>query len=40
MKKRYLAPKLILRLFTIHDVIVMSGGDGYVNDPFTQDIGG
>ena len=40
MKKQYQEPMLEVKSFIRQDVIVMSNGDGYANDPWAEGTGG
>jgi len=40
MKRQYQEPELEFKFYVRQDVIVMSGGDGYVNDPWSEGFGG
>ena len=37
MKRQYKKPKLEIKSYIRHDVIMVSVGDGYADDPFIQD---
>ena len=40
MKRHYQEPDFEVKSFIRQDVIVMSGGDGYADDPWSEGFGG